>query len=488
MNLATIAYKSIRQRALSSSLTALSVALGVTLMVAVLVINGIFDRMFNQTASGYDLIVGPKGSELQLVLNTIYRVSQPIENLPYKYYEQLKGDTRIEHAIPLAIGDVTEQGGFPIVGTIPAYFDLPYMPGRKFRMTAGSTTLSDSFDAIIGSRVARTNNWKIGSQFAVEHGGADTGDVHDEKFKVVGILAPTGTPNDKTVFLHLDGFYLMAGHDKPLDEAIRREADFFGEKIDEAEVQRRIDHLQQHGDDEAADHDEHGEGEKPKAESGKHNHPQPSTLNSQPGHHDEAHPHGDGHHHQVHDVQKEVTAILVDMKGKSPDNTFAIMQFQAELKEGFQAQAVNPVKQISWLMTNVVGNVRTMLVVLTGLIIVVSGVGIFVSIYNSMADRRREIAIMRALGAQRQTVFSIVLAESIILCIGGGLLGLLLGHGLVFAASPIVEARSGILLDPFAFEPLELVLFAVLLVLASLVGFVPGLTAYRTDVAKTLAD
>ncbi len=185
-------------------------------------------------------------------------------------------------------------------------------------------------------------------------------------------------------------------------------------------------------------------------------------------------------------MQKEVTAILVDMKGESPDNTFKIMKFQAELKEGFQAQAVNPVRQISWLMTNVVGNVRTILVVLTGLIIVVSGVGIFVSIYNSMADRRREIAVMRALGAQRQTVFSIVLVESILLCIGGGLLGLLLGHGLVFVASPIVEARSGILLNPFAFEPLELVLFPVLLVLASLVGFVPGLTAYRTDVARSL--
>ena len=105
-----------------------------------------------------------------------------------------------------------------------------------------------------------------------------------------------------------------------------------------------------------------------------------------------------------------------------------------------------------------------------------------------MADRRREIAIMRALGAQRQTVFAIVLTESILLCVGGGLIGLLLGHGLVFGTAPIVEARSGILVNPFAFEPAEFVLFPVLLVLASLVGFIPGMTAYRTDVAKALAE
>jgi putative ABC transport system permease protein len=126
--------------------------------------------------------------------------------------------------------------------------------------------------------------------------------------------------------------------------------------------------------------------------------------------------------------------------------------------------------------------------VLTGLIIAVSGIGIFVSIYHSMAARKREIAIMRALGARRQTVFAIVLAESIILCVGGGLLGLALGHGLVFVAAPLVEAKSGIIMNPWAFEPLELTLIPALLALASLVGFLPGLTAYRTDVADALSN
>ncbi|MCA9019533.1 MAG: FtsX-like permease family protein, partial [Planctomycetaceae bacterium] len=179
--------------------------------------------------------------------------------------------------------------------------------------------------------------------------------------------------------------------------------------------------------------------------------------------------------------------ILVQMKGDRLRG-FSSIKFQSELKEGNQAQAVNPIQQISWLMTNIVGNVRTMLIVLTSLIIVVSGVGIFVSIYNSMSDRKREIAIMRALGAGRATVFAIILSESVLLCLGGGILGMLLGHGLVFIAAPIIEARSGLLIDPFAFSSTELILLPILVVLASLVGFIPAMTAYRTDVASTLSD
>jgi putative ABC transport system permease protein len=159
-----------------------------------------------------------------------------------------------------------------------------------------------------------------------------------------------------------------------------------------------------------------------------------------------------------------------------------------EINEGPFAQAANPAQQINWLMSNILGNVRMLLVVLTGLIIAVSGVGIFVSIYNTMADRRREIAVMRALGARRTTVFSLILTESILLCVGGGLLGLLLGHGLVFVAAPIVELRSGVRIDPFAFETIELVLLPAMVLLASVAGVVPGLTAYRTDVGRTLAN
>ena len=441
MSLIRIAYKSIRQRALASSLTALSVALGVMLMVAVLVIYGIVERVFSQRSIGYDLIVGPKGSDLDLVLSTVYRIRPPIENLPYKYYLELKEHPLVDEAVPFALGDVTRQGAFPIVGTTSRYFQIPYAPNERFLIRGEG--FGRSFDAIIGSEVARKNGWDTGTQFSLVHGGADSQHVHDEKFTVVGVLKKTGTPNDKTVFVHLNGFFEVAGHEKPIEEAIERWREFKAGDVDEQEIEQALAAAKQ------------------------------AEQQSDGGH----------HHHQVPDLQKEVTAILLRMKSPT-----AAVLFAGKLKSGYQAQAVNPIQAMSDLMKGVVGNVQIVLLVLTGLIIAVSGIGIFVSIYNSMADRKKEIAIMRALGAQRTTVFAIILAESVLLCVGGGVMGLLLGHGLVFLAAPVVAARSGLLIDPLAFEPVELVLFPALIGLASLVGFVPGMTAYRTDVAKALSD
>ena len=454
MNLATIAWKNVRQRGVASSLTALSVALGVMMMVLVLVIYGILQSTFSQQSINYDLIVGAKGDPLQLVLSTVYHVSPPIENLPYRFYlDKKENDKRITIAIPLAMGDVTEQGNFPIVGTIPEFFENDYAPNREFRVKGTGTAFHQPFDAYIGARVAIENKWDVGTKLKLRHGGAAGDHVHDEEFTVVGLLAPTGTPHDKTVYVHLDGFYQIQGHDKPLNEAIKREREFYGEPpLSDEELAAEIKKIE--------------------AKYGSHDHGHGH------GGHDHAH---HGHGHETAPVQKEVTAILVSCKTPIAANLFA-----AELKKGYKAQAVNPIIPMRQLMTDILGPLKQILLAMTAMIVLVSGIGIFVSIYNSMTARRREIAIMRALGAQRGTVFAIILAESIILCVGGGLLGLLLGHGLVFAAAPTVELWTGLIVNPFAFEKTELVLFPALLLMAVFVGVLPGMTAYRTDVAESL--
>jgi len=445
MNLFAIAAKSIRQRRLASCLTALSISLGVALMVAVLVINGVVSRMFSQSATGFHLIVGAKGSPMQLVLNTIYFLDRPIENIPYKYYLQLKKNSAVAHAIPFALGDTTEDGKFRIVGTIPEYFELEYVPGKKFQLQDGKF-LQGKFDAVIGARVARAYGWKVGRAFPIAHGG-NLGDIHDEKFAVAGILAPTGSPIDRAVFIHYDGFYEIEGHGKPLNEAQ------IEERARNAADQQILLPSTQLSDG------------KPESK--------PTAGQKQP----------------ISDEQKQVTAILLQMAGDGPAQRETLsFLIKPRINKGPVAQAVDPIEQITKLLRDVVGNIRTMLVAMTILIIIVSGVGIFVSIYNSMSDRRREIAIMRALGARRRTVFSVIIAESVLLCTGGGVLGLLLGHLLVFVAGPIVEARSDILIDPWYFEPHELYILPALLILSVIVGLVPGLTAYRADVARGLSD
>ena len=454
MNLATISWKNIRQRSLASSLTTLSVALGVMLMVAVLVLVAILESTFSQRSINYDLIAGPKGDPLQLVLNTVYHVSPPIENLPYRFYQDLATDKRVEVAIPLAMGDVTEEGGFAIVGTIPEFFKIPYAPGKDHDFRIKGTEFYQPFDAYIGYRVAMENNWKVGSKLKLRHGGVAGDHVHDEEFTVVGIIAPTGLPHDKTVYVHLEGFYQIQGHDKPLKEAIKREREFYGE----APL----------SDDEMA-----AEIKKIEAKYGVHDHS-----------HDHGHEgHDHGHSHETPIVQKEVTSILLSCR-----TPIAAQLLAAELKKGFKAQAVNPIFPMQKLMNDILGPIKQLLVVMSGLIVLVSGIGIFVSIYNSMSARRREIAIMRALGAQRRTVFGIILAESVILCVGGGLLGLLLGHGIVYFAAPFVEVRTGLIINPLTFEKTELILFPVLLLMSVLVGFLPGMAAYQTDVAESLSN
>ncbi|HUG20348.1 MAG TPA: FtsX-like permease family protein [Planctomycetaceae bacterium] len=454
MNLFAIALKSIRQRWLASTLTSLSVALSIMLMVLVLILSSILEKNFDQRSlPPYELIAGPKGSSLQLVLNTIYRIGNPEAYLPYQYYLELQKDPRIQHAVPITMGDVTEEGGFKIIGTTSLFFELGYAENKPF-LVRGKRFGTD-FDAIIGADVARTNNWDLGSQFKLVHGGLEMKDTHthEEKFTVVAVLARTGTANDKTVFVNIEGFFAIGGHDKPIEEAIAQHIEFYGEG---SLSQKEIDKLIADERAEQAAHANEGEG-------------------------------GHAHHH-AHEtpiIKKNVTAVFVQLK---PKMQMAGVLMEGKSKKGYKAQFVNPITPVRMLMDSFVGTTRFVLMILTGLIIAVSGMGIFVSIYNSMADRKREIAIMRALGARRQTVFAIVLAESILLCIGGGALGLLLGHGLIYFSASTIEVYAGILVDPLAFEPLELVLFPILLGLAALIGFLPGMTAYRTDVADSLSN
>lgn len=460
MNLFQIALKNMRQRGLASLLTMLSVALGVALMVAVLLIHGVLGRQFSQSGSGYNLIIGPEGSPTQLVLSTVYRIENPIQNMPWRYYKKWATDPRVELAVPLAFGDSTEQGDFPVIGTTPQYFKLPYARTPKpqsYRIGQDQSFLRGSWDAVIGSEVARRNGWGVGSQFQLVHGGQKGEDahVHDEKFTVVGVLQPTGTPNDRSCFVHIDGFHMLAGHENPIREAIVRESQFFHESIEELTKRYEQDLINEAREQE--------------------------YLKKNPKH--AAHP--------GPDVSKEVTSILIVTKGDEGDELIRssrALDIQSELGEDTAAQAVPPVGVMDKIMRTFVTPIQMAFLGLTGLILAVSAIGIFVSIYNSMAERRREIAIMRALGAQRRTVSLMILCETLLLCLGGGVLGLLLAHGLMIVTGPMLEAYSGILVNRWAVSPWELVILPVTLLVATLSGLIPSVTAYQTDVAETLAS
>jgi putative ABC transport system permease protein len=451
MNLWKIAWRSIQQRPLTSTLTCLSMALGVALVVAVITTYAVVEESFNRNRSlGYHLIVGGKnGSKLELVMSTVFHIGRSDEPVPYTFYKEFlrtqDADGNevvpdraryVELAVPICLGDNFE--GYRVVATLPAIFDFEFAPGKKYTFAEGRNFAADKSgwsEAVIGAEVARKTGLRLGDTFAPTHGVGDGGHVHEEnRCTVVGILAPTGTPNDRALFAHMEGFFRMEGH---MDEE---------------------------------------EGDAAEGGAGKEKH---------------------DHVHEMPDEKKKVTAILVRYGGPEfafyPENLRQTMA-DAAAGEEFRiinktqvAQAAQPVRMVTELLDRFVAPTTYLLMGLTILTVIVAGIGVMVGIYNTMLGRRHEIAVMRALGASRATVMLVVLCESILLSLIGGAAGFVIGHGLVAAAAPWVVDYTGVTVGLFTFDWRSLIIVPGLVVLASIVGYVPALNAYRTDVVKGLA-
>ena len=430
MSLWNIAWQNVRERALSSILTALSISLGVALVVAVLVIHSTIDRAFRRGAQGYDLIVGAKGGQLPLVLSTVFylQLNQQLDPVSYELYKKLTSGplaSAVELAVPVCMGH--EYKNCAVVATNHDMFDrLRYGNDQKYEFAAGTNFRDDQpFDAVVGATAAQRADLTLGSKFRPVATGLERtkhGDKGHEEFTVVGILLPTGTPNDGAIFINLEGFFRCPAH------AQRQETSAAPKESANSEA-----------------HHEH--------------------------HHD--HP---------------LSAILV--RTRIDENPVAAMLLPDEINRntdsGMQAMAVKPAIVIADLFDRVIGNVQLLLLVLSALVVVVAGMGILLSIYNSMNDRRHDIAIMRALGASRAIVMSVILLESILLALGGGLLGVLLGHGLTALLAPMISSQVGVGVTALEFRTVELLLVPGLIVLATAVGYLPAAVAYRTDVAKSL--
>ncbi len=468
MSLLGIAWRSIRQRLFTSGLTALSLALGVALVVATLVIGGLVrDAFASGQGLGYNLIVGAKGSPLQLVLNSVYLVSKPIENISWGFYQDfLPAEARpdgvagryagsVAKAVPICMGDYYKS--FRVVGTNAGYFDsLTLGDGRRFTFAAGRNFRdAEFFGGVIGSAVAAKLGLAVGDPFAPTH-GADDGLVHDP-FTVTGILARTDTPVDRGVYVNMEGFYLQEGHAKPVPE---------GETAEQAgaEAGGALEISRPKGTESPQATREISQATKASAPADP---PQPAPLPFN---------------------QREVTAILVETAspGGMPPELLA-MGLKTAINEGRDGQAAEPVREIRTLLDLFVRPLELLLLLVTTLVVIVSAIGILVSMVGSSLERSRDVAVMRALGARRSHVLTAVLLEAIILAVGGGLAGWLLGHGIVAAIGPLITTNAGVSAGFFSSAPLgEALLVPFLVVLAILSALLPALAAYRTDVAKWL--
>ncbi len=220
MNLFRLAWIGVRRRPLASALTALYVGLGTALALLVVAARTSTERSFQDAARGYDLLLAPQnGSGLQAVLSTLFFVDEPAGTLPWSAYEKWAKDPRVKVAVPYAMGDTFR--GHRVVGTLPDHFTvLTDARGRTLGDgVTGRVFAPDTFEAVVGSLVARAGSLALGDEFQVSHGMKASAHVHAERWKVVGVLRPTGTPQDRAIFIPIESFYRIEGHEEAAGHA-----------------------------------------------------------------------------------------------------------------------------------------------------------------------------------------------------------------------------------------------------------------------------
>ncbi|MEO5959461.1 MAG: FtsX-like permease family protein [Opitutaceae bacterium] len=398
MTLPLIIYRSLRQHALSTVITAGGIALACGLLMCVWMVKTQSQTAFTQTTTGFDAVLGARGSRLQLVLNAIFHLEASPGNLAYADYEAIRRHPAVKAAIPIAVGD--NLRGFRLVGTVPELFEqVEYAPGKKYALQAGGKIFGpEANEAVAGSFAAERLGLKVGDKFHPFHGLAfDANNQHADEYVVAGILAPTNTPVDRVVWIPLRGLQTMAGHD-------------------------------------------------------------PKTAT-------------------------DVSAVLVQLRAP----TAGLMLDSMYNRQGNRLTFAYPVGAIIADLFGKISWFDRVLTLVAYLVALVAAGSVLASIYNSMSARQRDLAILRALGARRRTIFGAVVVEAG--CIGA--LGAVAGWGIYFGLfagiAHLIRAQTGVVLELTTWLPVLWICPVAMVALCALGGVVPALKAYRTPVAETLA-
>lgn len=533
MNLFQLVLKNMRQRSLSTTLTLLSVLLGVALAIGIMILQRESKQLFAQTDFGYEVLIGPpKGSPLQLTLNSVYHIDVSPGVVPFAVYEDMirkqgetvpagRSDYRqfVKLAVPMIVGDSVQSRR--VLGTTPAMFGVgddgqpmpeadrfQYRKGKSYAFAAGRAFAPRKFEAVVGADVARElklhvydasksedENLKTGGAFRVTHGMPgpnDTPDIHKPRWKIVGILEPTGTANDRVLFVPYVSLYAIAEHEEGMvDQALMRA------KLDISKlpVSQREAALRTMGIDPATI----TEGMRVKFGLAK-----PATV-----------PSGgdlmqDDHAGHAHDEAEDPDAFTFDANGdivpNLPRDQWAISAIFVKVRGGAfggfntttlmynfkviddRATAVSPASVMREFFDTFLKGSANVLLAISVLVTVVAGASITTTIYNSVSARLREIAILRALGATRGKILALICTEAGLIGLGGGLLGLIVGHALTGVASGYFRRSLGEDIHWLRVDAYEWAYLAAVVVLSLLAGLVPALKAYRTPVATNLVS
>jgi len=468
MNLLKLSASYLRQRPFSTSLNVLILALGIATIIVLLLVSDRVEQNLTRNAEGIDLVVGAKGSPLQLILSSVYHIDAPTGNISVAEAEALMENRAVAKAMPLALGD--SYRGFRIVGATQAYVD--HYGGEVARGKRWSGTM----EATLGAVAAREVGLDVGDVFYSAHGLGAGGEAHDEHpIEVVGILAETGTVLDRLLLTSIETVWDVHGaHGHDHDH---------GDEHADPHTDEGAGHDHSQEEDHAHDDDHAHDADHPRAEA-----EQDQAVSA---HADE----GDGTPNPTQSASgppglagqtsaapaREYTAVLI--RYASP---IAAASFPRYVNTQTDLQAAAPAFETARLF-NLLG-VGFDAVRAFGLILVLVAVlSVFVALLSALKDRRYDLAMMRTLGASRRKLMAHVLLEGLILAGMGTLLGLVLGHAAAAILGGAVEQAQGMALGGFTFVTGEIIVVLLALAAGIVAALLPAYQAYRTDIARVLA-
>lgn len=413
MNLFKISIANLREKKLNSFLSALLLTLGIGMISLLLLLNKQLDEQFKRNLKGIDMVVGAKGSPLQVILSSIYQIDAPTGNIPLVEVNALRKNPFVKTVIPLSMGD--NYQGFRILGTTPKYiehFNAKLAEGHLYNA---------SMEVTIGSKVARDAKLKVGDQFSGSHGLDSEGEKHEEKkYKVTGIFKPSGTVVDQLIITRLSSIWDIHDHS---DE----------------------------GHTEATEQAAHTDGQA-------HTDPEPDEEG------------------------KDVTSALIQFR-----NPMGLMTIPRQINENTSMQAALPSIEINRLFSLLGVGIET-LRSLALIIISIAGVSVFISLYNSLKDRKYEMALMLSMGATRTRLFLMLLIEGLSLAVIGFFAGIVASRVGLWVFSNAAEDDFHYSLGKFALLPEEIYLFFGALAIGVVAAALPSLGIYRLNISRTLAE
>ena len=411
MNIFKLSLKNIFNKPLSSTISLALLILGIGIISLLLQLNTLIKDQMDNNLKGIDMVVGAKGSPLQLILSSVYHIDSPTGNISLAEAEKISKNRMVGSSIKLLYGDNFK--GYRIVGAEKKFIELYNGKIKKGK------NLSKPFEVLVGSKVYSKLKIDIGDDLISSHGLRETGESHDDQsFKVVGLLEPSNSVIDQLIITLPQSVWDVHGN---------------------------------HDHEEVHEHD-----------------------------HEEEHEHDHDKEHQHDD--REITAMLI--KFKSPMN---IIQFPRQINETTNLQAAVPSYEISRLFKLFGFGIET-LSYLAYLIIIVSGFSLFINLFNSMRERKYEMALIRTLGASRLQLSTMIIFESIILTISGFILGLLFSRFGVMFVSSLMEESINYNLSSFKILNEEYWLLLLSVIIGLMASLIPAVQVYKMNISKILAD